>query len=1311
MYPETSSLRPETLPLSDIQLIEASAGTGKTWTIAALYIRLILGHGNAHTGFGKPLLPRDILVVTFTEAATAELRERIRKRLTEAARYFRKAVDAPEDTFLDTLAGDYDASAWPGLAHRLAVAADGMDEASIFTIHGWCSRMLKQHAFDSGAPFLINIEGESSALLKACVRDFWRVVFYPLDENECRLIQAAVNTPEVLAQKISQLLKETPEALARLSENRGNVVADLAGFRQALENHRQQQQDCDDKVNKARDLWATERSAIEQVLNTAKTAGHLNGNSYREFEQRLNLFKTWAEQGEPQPKTDWIGLFSAGGFKLNKPANNIEPQHPVFTQLAQLQAALEKAESSANQFHQAILTTATFWVRDHFAATKTRKATLDYDDLIHQLHAALRRESAGERLARIIRTQYPVAMIDEFQDTDAVQYDIFERIYGQTQSSTAWLMIGDPKQAIYGFRGADIHTYLRARQRDDKTLKPHTLGTNYRSTHDLVEAVNRMFSFAESHPGGAFLFKSEHDHPIPFQAVLAQGRKEYWVRQGQSAKALTCWYYPPSGNADKAIGVTEYRRVMAEKCANEIACLLQESTKGQAGFQPENASIEPLRESDIAILVRDGTEARSVRQALLRRGIRSVYLSDRDSVFDSQEAADLQQCLRAFLSPQDGRLIRAALGTSLLCLDYPQIERLSIDEAVLDQAIQHFIRYGELWNSQGVLAAVRQFIMDQQLPARLLAKPGGERTLTNLLHLSELLQTEGVHRDGPEGLLSYLQEMRSNDETNAEDNIIRLESDQGLIRVVTVHKSKGLEYPLVFLPFVCGYKETKRDKLSHYKYHDDAGQVVLDMAEVDENANSPSLQAMDKERLQEELRLLYVALTRARHACWLGIAPIKHGNSKVNALHKGAMGYLLSGGTQMADDEVGNFLKTLLDNHSATVIVDITEDQTIDFKPESNNKTETGKPRHFQAEPFTHWWIASYSALVDGLTGAGKDAEAAPADTTTPHPEEPQPPRQATARPEAGDTARIEQGNEEARISRINDVGNEGMMASRERDHPGHEAGGTPARPGQMDGPPILDDDFLHEFPAGTDPGTFLHSLLQGVALRGFDQLAGDQTTRSGILANRLKRSAYTDWQDKLDSWLQGFLTTDFMLGQQRLALCSLTSRECLTEMEFWFQATAVGSRAIDAAVRQHILPEQPRPVLSANTLNGMMRGFIDLVFRHQGQYYVVDYKSNRLGRSDTDYEASKLNHALLEHRYDLQYSLYLLALHRYLKARLGAAYCYDEHIGGAVYFFLRGLNNPATRGVYHHKPPRQLIESLDALFRATPHAEVENEG
>lgn len=1295
MYPETSCLRPETLPLSDIQLIEASAGTGKTWTIAALYIRLILGHGNANTGFGKPLLPRDILVVTFTEAATAELRERIRKRLTEAARYFRKAVDAPEDTFLDTLAGDYDASVWPGLAHRLAVAADGMDEASIFTIHGWCSRMLKQHAFDSGAPFLINIEGESSALLKACVRDFWRVVFYPLDENECRLIQAVVNTPEVLAQKISQLLRETPEALARLRENRENMVVDLAGFRQALENHGQQQRDCDDKEKKARDLWATERSAIEQVLNTAKTAGHLNGNSYREFEQRLNLFKTWAEQGEPQPKTDWIKLFSAGGFNLNKPANNIEPQHPVFTQLAQLQAALEKAESSANQFHQAILTTATFWVRDHFAASKTRKATLDYDDLIHQLHVALRRESAGERLARIIRTQYPVAMIDEFQDTDAVQYDIFQRIYGQAQSSTAWLMIGDPKQAIYGFRGADIHTYLRARQRDDKTLKPHTLGTNYRSTHALVEAVNRIFSFAESHPGGAFLFKSENDHPIPFQAVESQGRKEYWVRQGQSAKALTCWYYPPSGNADKAIGVTEYRRVMAEKCANEIACLLQESTKGQAGFQPEDASLEPLRESDIAILVRDGTEARSVRQALLRRGIRSVYLSDRDSVFDSQEAADLQQCLRAFLSPQDGRLIRAALGTSLLCLDYPQIERLSIDEAVLDQAIQHFIRYGELWNSQGVLAAVRQFIMDQQLPARLLAKPGGERTLTNLLHLSELLQTEGVHRDGPEGLLRYLQEMRSNDETNAEDNIIRLESDQGLIRIVTIHKSKGLEYPLVFLPFVCGYKVIQTGKISHFKYHDEAGQLVLNMVNGDKDQDKQPLQAMDKERLQEDVRLLYVALTRARHACWLGIAPIRH-------LHKGAMGYLLSGGAEMADGEVRHYLQELLGCDESTRIEDVTEEQVLDFESKSD-VTKTGAARHFQAEPFTHWWIASYSTLTFRLTGAGKADEPAPADDTLP-PEEP-PVKDTESLPEAGDTARIEQGNEEARISRIDDAWERGRLAgetSRQDQDDAHPA----------ETAPILDGDFLHEFPAGTDPGMFLHSLLQSAALRGFDQVAGDSAIRSALLANRLRRSVYADWQPRLDDWLHCFLTTNFTLNPQTVALSSLTSRDCLSEMEFWFQATTVDSRAIDTVVKQHILPEQPRPVLSANTLNGMMRGFIDLVFRHQGQYYVVDYKSNRLGGKDTDYAESNLDRAMLEHRYDLQYSLYLLALHRYLKARLGAAYCYDEHIGGAVYLFLRGLNNPGTRGVYHDKPPRQLIETLDALFRATTtQAEVENAG
>ncbi len=1228
-------MTPETLPLKNIQLIEASAGTGKTWTIAALYVRLILGHGDDHTRFAKPLLPRDILVVTFTDAATAELRERIRKRLTEAARFFRDPK-SPDDAFLKTLRASYRESAWPGLAHRLAVAADGMDEASIFTIHGWCSRMLKQHAFDSGAPFLIEIEGESSTLRKESIRDFWRVVFYPLNEEECRLIQAVVASPDALALKIKDLLKAPPETLERFKTN---AVFDTAGFRQALEKHTEQQRRYAAKERAARELWVRERSVIEQILNKAQNAGHLNGGSYQNFPDRLAAFRAWAERGEPLAKENWFKLFSKDGFKLNNAAQGQEPRHAAFDKLAEWIKARKDTEESGTVLHNAVLTLATFWVRDHFAATKTRKATLDYDDLIHKLHAALHRESAGERLAGIIRSQYPVALIDEFQDTDAAQYDIFERIYGPAESSTAWFMIGDPKQAIYSFRGADIHTYLRARQRDGVTH--HTLDTNYRSTDDLVRVVNQCFAYANNHKGGAFLFKKDGHDPIPFEAVKAKGRKEQWVRNGQPAPVLTCWYYAPKTDNDvQAVGVGEYQRTLAHHCANAIARLLQES---ETGFR-SNTGIEALKEADIAILIRDRKEAQAIRQALLQRGIRSVYLSNRDSVYDAREARDLLHCLRAFLSPQDGRLIRAALATATLTLTYPDIERLNTDETRLDEYIQHFIRYRELWNTQGVLAAMRQFIMDQALPSRLLARPDGERILTNLLHLSERLQAEGIHRDGPAGLLRYLEDVLGNEGENTDENILRLESDQGLIRVVTIHKSKGLEYPLVFLPFICGFKPIEKSKTSHFKYHDDRGQVTLTMAKGCEDDSAQT--KMDNERLQEELRLLYVALTRARHALWLGTAPLKRGNGAANQLQQGALGYLLSGGEAIANEAVRAKLEELLHHPKAAVIVDVEPEQPVHYPPK-NNVMEKGEALRIQKRLFSRWWVASYSALSF-------------ARHTT-----------ATDTPEAAETARFDQGNEEA------------LQAAEVLPSP------APA------------NDTLHGFPAGTEPGVLLHSLLETAAspFYGFNRVAGDAALRTKLIGRIMQRKHYSDWQTRLETWLERFLTTRFTLGNQTLSLSELMAADCVAEMEFWFQASAVDTLILDTVVKTHILPQQTRPELQANTLNGLLKGFIDLVFQHQGRYYVVDYKSNRLGATDADYATPKLNQAMLQHRYDLQYSLYLLALHRYLRSRLRENYDYDRDIGGAVYIFLRGLDNEKTRGIYHHKPPLPLIETLDRLF------------
>ena len=1243
-----------TLPLQGIQLIEASAGTGKTWTIAALYVRLIIGHGDAASAFNRALLPQDILVVTFTEAATAELRDRIRRRLTEAADCFRNA--AQPDPFMQQLLDDYpESSVRLAHAHRLAVAADSMDDAAIFTIHGWCSRMLKQHAFDSGAPFILNIEGEEKELLNECVRDFWRSVFYPLETEACRLVMEIAPSPDALQKQIGSLIRETPDALAQLSANGAAAVNDVSGIQAAIKAHQCAEADRQTQEKEARNLWKNAQKTIEPLLLSAKK-DILNGTYYQKFDERLKAFALWAnEEGRQIEKDEWFKLFSTGGFVLRKNVTAKEPSHPAFDALKKLYEKLQLSKKTGENLHNAILSGAAFWITDRFAKEKNRLARLDYNDLIHKLDLALQNGAAGERLAQIIRTQFPVAMIDEFQDTDPAQYRIFETIYGSDAAlDTAWLMIGDPKQAIYGFRGADIFTYLKARQRSG--IGQHTLATNHRSTRPLVAAVNQLFEFADGHAAGAFLFRPDNDAPNPmaYQPVDAKGRDEVLIIEGEEATALNLWHYT---NDHVAIGVTSYRAKMAAVCANEIARLLTLGQKGQAYFAQKDATQQPLREADIAILVRDGTEAGAIRAALFRRGLRSVYMSDRDSVYDSQEARDLLVWLRAMLSPQDGRLLRAVLATHTLGFAYTEIEHLSTDEIALDRLISQFTHYGALWNGKGVLPAVRQLIMDHQIPARLMQRPDGERALTNLLHLAELLQTEGVQRDGEQGLLRFFEETLQLDGQAAEDSVIRLESDAALIKVVTIHKSKGLEYPLVFLPFICSYKETNTTRSSYFKYHNEHQALSLEMVKL---ASDQAIKLMDRERLQEELRLFYVAVTRARHACWLGIAPIKTGKGNACQIQKGAMGYILDGGAEISADALRLKLEHLQNGHAGIQIIDAVDSDEVRYQA-TTASTTLAQALDFKGT-FENWWIASYSALkLVEDKHAAQDEQAAPVHVEV----------------LSADTSRDDQHQEEA-------------------DSPDDN---LPPQSGQQAAAVAM-----HAFPAGPEHGVFLHDWLERAALKGFDVLASDATQRESLLQGMLKNGRYQDFQDTLRHWLEQFISTPFKTPAATITLSALAARDCVTEMEFWIESHQVNVTRMDKLISQAILPGAARPALGYNLLHGMLKGFIDLLFRHDGKYYVVDYKSNRLGKTDADYTEDNLNAAILKKRYDVQYVLYVLALHRYLKSRLGDGYDYETHIGGVVYFFLRGLKGP-TQGAHYNRPAKALIEQLDALFQG--HKEI----
>ena len=1208
-------LQPLRLPLQGIQLIEASAGTGKTWTIAALYLRLVLGHGRPD---GLPLLPSQILVLTFTKAATAELRERIRERLGEAAEAFRGRA-ADDDFLRDLIAAYPDGEARSRAARQLELAAQWMDEAAIHTIHAWCQRMLAQHAFDSGHPFVQDTSADESELLADTVRDYWRTHFFPLDRAGAALVARWWKTPDDLQKALRPLLRQ-PLANLRLAGRPLPEPAEaMAQFRQGVDG-------ADAAEACARLAWGEDADAIEAMFAKALAARALNARkmSAENVTAQLAELREWSRGGPAAFDTLRRYAQSALDAALNKNAQPL--RHGAFEAIESCIALQERLEP----LKSTVLAQATRWVSQRLEETKLRRAQMGFDDMLRRLDDALHGTS-GPRLADIIARQYPVALIDEFQDTDPLQWDIFRSVY-DARAGTGLLLIGDPKQAIYGFRGADIHTYLRARERASQPT--WTLDTNYRSTAALVGAVNRVFEHADAHAAGAFAFGRD---ALPFLPVKARGRSDRLVLDGQPVPPMQL----AVAAGDEPISGSAYTQRMAQHAAAHIVQLLMAAQDGRCGFLDDSGRLTPLQAGDIAILVRSGTEAARVREEMQRRGLKSVYLSDRDSVYASAEAADLFRWLQACASPGADRAMRAALATPTLGQSDAELDRLNLDEHYWEACGERFRQLHDTWQRHGVLAMLHDLLHAFDLPARLLSRLDGERALTNLLHLAELLQHAAASLDGEQALIRHLAAQMANardaQSDTAEDQIVRLESEDALIKVVTIHKSKGLEYPLVLLPFVCASREVKID--DRFVWHGEDGEARMDL-----RADAAAVALADRERLQEDLRLLYVALTRARYACWLGIACCKSGNSSTPSLHKSAFGYVLSGDQVIQPGDLPTHLQALAGGHPDVHIQTLSLPDTQPFRTPATDVTPLWEARPFQGPPQERWWVASYSSL----RLAEDDAP-----------------------PPAPETA-----SQELRLE-----------ADGEPPLPPAEASG-PAR-------------GIHAFHAGAEAGTFLHDLLEWSAEQGFAAVAADPSGLGREIARRCQRRGWQSDIALLSQWLPGLLRTPLALPDG--ASSSLAGLDAYyAELEFWFEARHVDTLALDRLVTRHSLGGLPRPALQAEQINGLLKGFIDLVAERGGRYYVIDYKSNRLGNDARAYTAAAMRDSILRERYDLQYALYTLALHRQLRARL-PHYEYEQHVGGVAYLYLRGIDEQG-HGVHVERLPAALIEAMDRLFATGAH-------
>ncbi len=1169
MTDTAESLDPLRLPLIGERLIEASAGTGKTFTIAALYLRLLLGLGG-EAAYPRAISVEELLVVTFTEAATEELRGRIRSNIHELRiACLRGESDNPLYSSLLAEIADKDDA-----AKTLLLAERQMDEAAVFTIHGFCQRMLSLNAFESGMLFEQQlIEDESRLRYQACA-DFWRRHCYPLTRDIAAVIHDVWKGPRDLLKSLDRWLqgeapqlKSPPAPNETLAERHQQIIA---------------------RIDSLKQQWREQVGEIEGVLeNSGLDRRKFNRGNQGKWMEKVNA---WAqEETLSYQLPDALEKFAQSFLLERTKAGGEPPVHPLFS-------AVESLLAYSLTLTDLVLARAMVEIRDAVAREKRRRGELGFDDMLSRLDEALRGDS-GETLASAIRQRFPVAMIDEFQDTDPQQYRIFRRIW-RRQPETALLLIGDPKQAIYAFRGADIFTYMKAR---GDVAAHYTLDTNWRSSPGMVGSVNRLFSLSDN----PFMF-----HEIPFLPVKAAAKNKglRFTVDAADVPAMNVWLMPGD-----TVGSGDYQTFMAQLCATQIRDWLSAGQRGRALLWRGETS-RPIQASDITVLVRNRLEAAQVREALQTLGIPSVYLSNRDSVFETLEAQELLWLLQAVLAPERENTLRSALATSMFGLTALDIENLNQDEQAWDALVEEFSEYRQIWRQRGVMPMLRALMTARHIAENLLATRGGERRLTDILHISELLQEAASQLESEHALVRWLAQHIAEPDSNAASQQMRLESDKHLVQIVTIHKSKGLEYPLVWLPFIARFR--KQDQAF---YHDrETFAAVLDLGQ-----DEASLELAEAERLAEDLRLLYVALTRAVWHCSLGVAPLSSRKSGNSDFHLSALGRLLQAGEAM---DAAGLAARLADFCHGDIALQIPGE--LDLTPWQAPAATIPRlsARELQRRIADDWRVTSYSGLQQHGFSGGQDL-----------------------------------------LPRL-DV----------------DAAGV----GEVVEEPQLTP---HQFPRGAAPGTFLHSL--------FEELDFTQPVPEGWMAEKLQLSGFdAQWAPVLTDWLGGVLKT--RLPGPDIALNQLAARDKQVEMAFYLPiAQLLTAERLDALIRQYDPLSADTPPLDFRQVRGMLKGFIDLVFRHEGRYYLLDYKSNWLGEDREAYTRPAMEQAMRAHRYDLQYQLYSLALHRYLRHRL-ADYDYDRHFGGVIYLFLRGMDGQeGGQGIFTTRPVRPLIDGLDQLF------------
>lgn len=1228
-------------------LIEASAGTGKTYCLAGLVVRLLVERKVDAIG--------QILVVTFTNAAADELQTRIREALRQAREQLSKPEMAPDaEPYLAELHQRYGKDA----AISLREALLAFDDLAVATIHGFCKQVLEGHAFESGLPFDPELAEDDEAMLRSAAEDLWRRRLYqPGREADllCALAAARGFTPETFLGDYREMHRHPG---TRLLPNPPKVADALQAFELELAT-----------LGPALDPASLRLGLSRLRFQNAAAASHSRG--------RLDALVGEAEAlwGDESGGGNLAALPALGELRFSSLVKVVEKESRPALENLDFPAACDRLWERIADVEHALRGEILDELDLRIHAIKERDAVFAFDDLLRRLHAALHDEKAGERLAGAVRRRFSVALIDEFQDTDLIQYQIFRRLF----AGRPLFLIGDPKQAIYRFRGADVFAYLAAKKAADRA---YTLGRNWRSEARLVEAVNQLFS-SRPHP---FVFH-QINYPQVAAADATAGR-----RLTGDAGIPFLWHW-----LDLDANTEQVEAAVLEWLGRAVVAQLTAGYELVAGEKRR-----PLEAGDLAVLVRTNGEANAVREALARCGVPAIVSRSGD-IFATEQMLELERIVAAIVDPSHPQKLRAASATLFFGDQAADLLNLATSDTLWQERVQIFENLRDRWQHAGFMAAMQDLLRQRDVRRRFLAMKDGERRLTNWQHAVEVLH-QAIHEKQlqPTGALAWLRTERASNTHARDTSELRLESDAKAVKIVTVHKSKGLEYEVVFCPFL--WRTQRADRLPVLAHVDRGEGVVYDFGSPDLEKHRLLAEA---ERLSEDGRLLYVALTRARHRChvlWgrLGqkrraaataLAFLLHAAQTPLELGEDAILQASAGVDGLFDEIEGrselwkaDLEKLVRRAPESMVLLNVDAGAEIELPaappPEEAPRTyELPAGLEKRLEP---WRITSFSSLARGGTGADSKPEPA----LIPEPRTPAVTSAVTAEPTppAAEPAAIEDYLDPSWPTPRSQQKPVGLFAF---------ARGTRAGTALHE---ILEEvDFAADFAA--DPGGRNAELVRHILWR--HGIAEARHHEGGELYDPI--AAVLEMLDRLKRCgLPG--------GEELFSLAELDRRQMLIEWEFHLPLDPLRGSGL-ARIFDNFADELPKGYarrvesLGNRPLRGFLKGFVDLVFGHRGRFYLVDWKSNHLGNQPTDYPLPALELAMVEHHYVLQYLLYTVALCRHLRASL-PDYNYDQHFGGIHYLFLRGLSpgipadlfapGATLTGLYSSRPSRELIAALD---------------